>query len=433
MNVRGLNSDPKKRRDVFNWLKNQKHDIYLLQETHCTEAVMKYWESEWGYKCVFSNGTSTSRGVAVLFNNTFEHIIKKIVKDKEGRFIGIDIEFMDCKITLVNIYGPNTDDPAFFEYVTKEIEMIGNDTIIWGGDFNTVQNHQLDTSGGSGGYHKKANSIICDIMEEKDLLDIWREKNPDVKRFTWRGKCRNVLKQSRIDYFLISSDLADLNLSTDIKAGYRTDHSLIIINIEFRVNSKGPGLWKFNNSFLKDKEFVDGIKQVIENTLDFYRKEYSDKEYIISFKLLWEVIKMEIRGTSIKHASLKKREKTAMEENLVKEIESLEALLSQSNDQDIYCKLSSKQNDLKCIREEKIEGIITRAKARWYLEGEKNSKYFCNLEKRHFKDKCITNLVSSEGNTLTETKSILDEEKKYLSSYTLLCRMSSIFLCAIFF
>ena len=33
LNVNGL-ADPKKRRDVFCYLREQKHDIYFLQETH---------------------------------------------------------------------------------------------------------------------------------------------------------------------------------------------------------------------------------------------------------------------------------------------------------------------------------------------------------------------------------------------------------------
>jgi len=38
------------------------------------------------------------------------------------------------------------------------------------------------------------------------------------------------------------------------------------------------------------------------------------------------------------------------------------------------------------LYEEKAEGIILRARARWHEHGEKNSKYFLNLEQRnHFK------------------------------------------------
>ena len=48
--------------------------------------------------------------------------------------------------------------------------------------------------------------------------------------------------------------------------------------------------------------------------------------------------------------------------------------------------------DVKILQKEeisklKIQGTIIRSKSRWYNEGEKNTKYFLNLEKRHFNKK----------------------------------------------
>ena len=48
--------------------------------------------------------------------------------------------------------------------------------------------------------------------------------------------------------------------------------------------------------------------------------------------------------------------------------------------------------DVKILQKEeisklKIQGTIMRSKSRWYNEGEKNTKYFLNLEKRHFNKK----------------------------------------------
>jgi hypothetical protein len=49
--------------------------------------------------------------------------------------------------------------------------------------------------------------------------------------------------------------------------------------------------------------------------------------------------------------------------------------------------------ELKILREKKVNGIITRAKAKWQVEGEKSIRYFCNLEKRHYLEKTIPNLI----------------------------------------
>jgi exonuclease III len=55
MNVRGLFSNSKKRADVFDWAKSKHASIVCFQETHSNNNIEKYWEDEWGNKCVFSH------------------------------------------------------------------------------------------------------------------------------------------------------------------------------------------------------------------------------------------------------------------------------------------------------------------------------------------------------------------------------------------
>ena len=40
------------------------------------------------------------------------------------------------------------------------------------------------------------------------------------------------------------------------------------------------------------------------------------------------------------------------------------------------------KNELETLYDERVEGIVVRARARWHEHGEKSSKYFLNLEKR---------------------------------------------------
>ena len=49
--------------------------------------------------------------------------------------------------------------------------------------------------------------------------------------------------------------------------------------------------------------------------------------------------------------------------------------------------------ELEILREKKVNGIKTRAKAKWQVEGGKSTRYFCNLEKRHYLEKTIPNLI----------------------------------------
>ena len=68
----------------------------------------------------------------------------------------------------------------------------------------------------------------------------------------------------------------------------------------------------------------------------------------------------------------------------------------------------------------KVEGLIVRARARWHEHGEKNSKYFLNLEKRNHIKKHMRKLYIS-GVISTGPLSKMNAQKQF---YTKLCSSS---------
>ena len=62
---------------------------------------------------------------------------------------------------------------------------------------------------------------------------------------------------------------------------------------------------------------------------------------------------------------------------------------------------------------------MIRSKVKWCNEGERNTKYFHILEKRHFNSKTIRNLVTDDGTRISTDVEILQEAKNcYESLYT---------------
>ena len=49
-----------------------------------------------------------------------------------GKFIIIDAKMQSNRVTLVVVYGPNRDDPTFYQSLQSKIEMIGNTSVIIG-------------------------------------------------------------------------------------------------------------------------------------------------------------------------------------------------------------------------------------------------------------------------------------------------------------
>ena len=130
-------------------------------------------------------------------------------------------------------------------------------------------------------------------------------------------------------------------------------------------------------------------------------------EFQIDDQRLFEVMLMEIRSVTISYATFKKRNEQNREESLIKDIELLEKNYTRENEDG----LKTKQKELQELGKEKMEGMPIRSRARWIGEGEKVSKYFCNLAKRHYTSKIIKK-IERKKTIVTEQDDIV-KEKKY--------------------
>ena len=63
-----------------------------------------------------------------------------------------------------------------------------------------------------------------------------------------------------------------------------------------------------------------------------------------------------------------------------------------------------------------MEGVLLRSKARWVAGGEKISKYFCNLEKRHYVSKQMIKLTDAKGEEIEEPLDINKEVNNFYSN-----------------
>ena len=89
-NCQGLGSI-EKRRDVFDYLKSKSCHIYCLQDIHSSITTEKCIQTQWNHQCLFSSASSNSRGVAILFNKSFEYEIHQLFSNPNGYYIIVDI------------------------------------------------------------------------------------------------------------------------------------------------------------------------------------------------------------------------------------------------------------------------------------------------------------------------------------------------------
>ena len=115
-------------------------------------------------------------------------------------------------VILVNYYAPNVEFQQLklldeLNHIFNSFEIAENTMFIWGGDFNMIFDTTLDADGGFPKLKINSLSKLLSMMSENDLCDIFRVRNTDTRRFSWRRKI--PFKQRRLDFFLVSDSMQE--------------------------------------------------------------------------------------------------------------------------------------------------------------------------------------------------------------------------------
>jgi hypothetical protein len=202
-------------RDNFSICKER----YDITDTHCFLENESQWRGECGYIGKFGSYSSRCRGVVVLFKNSFEFRINSEILDTNGNVVILDITIQDYRLTLVAIYGPNDDNPDFFQSLQSKICLDENTSVIIVSDWNVVQNYDKHTINYQFENNRRAQVKVHQMMDDLDLIDIWR-------------------------------------VASEIGIIYRSGHSPVCMKLKFINQTRGRGAWKFS-SLLTDTEFVN--------------------------------------------------------------------------------------------------------------------------------------------------------------------------------
>lgn len=167
-------------------------------------------------------------------------------EDDEGRLITLEFE----EFYLVNVYVPNSQqnfkrkayriewDEAFREHIA---ELMEDKPVIICGDFNVarceldIYEENSNQSNLEFGYATDEQSNFESLLE-LGLVDVFRERNPDTRSYTWWSNRLNKRGENRgwrLDYFLVSEDLydsvTDMVHETEVKG---SDHCPILLEVD---------------------------------------------------------------------------------------------------------------------------------------------------------------------------------------------------------
>ena len=143
-------------------------------------------------------------------------------EDDEGRLITLEFE----EFYLVNAYVPNSQqnfkrkayriewDEAFQEHIAQLME---DKPVVICGDFNVarceldIYEQNSNQNSLEFGYATDEQSNFETLLE-LGLVDVFRERNPEIRSYTWWSNRLNKRGENRgwrLDYFLVSEDMYD--------------------------------------------------------------------------------------------------------------------------------------------------------------------------------------------------------------------------------
>ena len=154
------------------------------------------------------------------------------------------MEIQGSPFVLVNCYAPNTESSQvklFKEILAQlgNLEFDQDSQFILTRDWNLIFDTFLDSLGGKPQLNKTSVFHLKILMEDLELVDIWRVSNPTFRQFTWR--CKTPHKMRRLDFFLISDTFQSILSLCEIlnpRANYHSNKD----KVQVSIHSKWTGL-----------------------------------------------------------------------------------------------------------------------------------------------------------------------------------------------
>ncbi len=139
--------------------------------------------------------------------------------------------------------------------------------------------------------------------------------------------------------------------------------------------------WKFNAELLKDKVYCSQIRNLVSEI----KNDFS----LRSNGIKWEYFTFKTREISIRAAKQKSRDLKQRELKLIQEMNACCNIQEMTQDVEKLLSLQAKLDRMYLM---KAQGAFVRSRAKWMEEGEKNTAYFCRLEKRRQQSNAIHSL-----------------------------------------
>lgn len=358
-NVRGVN-EKEKRLAIRQTIILENPDMVCLQETKIADMSDRMAKELCGRKLdqfATRDAEGTRGGIFIAWTTRKFSLISTTIRTYSLSLLFKNLE--DSSTFLyTGVYGPSVriNRPSFFEEL-KDLKPVNSIPWILNGDFNvTMRNEERNNPTSDW----RGTLTFARLVSELELLNITLQG----RKFTWSNE-REDPSMAKLDRFLISEEWNNKfpNSQQQSLANTSSDHCPILYTAQTQFQK--TNLFRFENCWLQFPELDEVVAKLWE------QEGEANTPTQLNHKL--QALQKEIKiWAAARVGSIKAQIKVCREFigwlDKAKETRSVTLL-----EKFIACQIKKRYTDLSILEEDIWK---QRAKLRWELKGDKNTRYF---------------------------------------------------------
>uniref|UniRef100_A0A670JGC5 Reverse transcriptase domain-containing protein n=1 Tax=Podarcis muralis TaxID=64176 RepID=A0A670JGC5_PODMU len=282
------------------------------------------------------------------------------------------------------------------EYVDQKIILLG--------DMNGVVSLDMDRLREGRGKEGKLPRTFFSLVQNCNLVDIWRFKYPLGKQYTYHSEPND--SSSRLDQIWTSVELVSRVIRVEIQAKTISDHNPI--KMELKGLEERTYRWKMKDYLLDDSEIVEKAQKRLKE----YFEDNLGKDTKI--KVVWDAGKAVMRGFFIQQSAIKNKKREKGKKEILQQILDNEQKLTKNpKNKRVKENIKVLQSQFAMLINREVEWKVKKLRQKSFEFANKAGRLMAwQLKKR--KEQNIINKIEVEGEEINNHKEI---RKAFLDFY----------------
>ena len=241
-----------------------------------------------GYRIIYSGGTESQRGVAVVLDN---EISRKVITidQRSDRLLVVKIKADPVDLVIVQVYMPTSDhEDEEIDAIYEELEEImkaqkGNDNIVIMGDWNAVVGEGKDGREvgefGLGNRNERGERLVEFSKHNKLMVTNTWFNQPKRRRYTWIKP--GDTGRYQLDYILVRQRYSNSikNAHSYPGADADSDHNLVAVNMEVRLKKLKSAKRRMTWNIEKLKNTGEAFKKNADARISIMRQDTVEQKW----------------------------------------------------------------------------------------------------------------------------------------------------------